>query len=205
VSGGFDRRVVVYEWTRYKELLGANGAKCQYGYVIRFCLTVSKWDIQTKISLPFLSAQAELGNLQASWLMQVRGLVGPKIDKVVLPPQELKVETFVIARQSLEAVIAAIDDTTTKFIPGILLARIDVDGTDVTYWRCAVQAYGIDSLRRGRTRSDTLSRLGSTNQADRDLISEVYAYFGVADPNATPGAGAREQAEALLRGIRVDK
>jgi hypothetical protein len=125
VSGGFDRRVVVYEWTRYKEVDGAQEIKCRYGYAIRFCLTVSKWDVQAKLSLPFLSAQAELGNLQASWLMQVRGLVGPKIDAAVLPPQELKVETFVIARQSLEAVIAAIADPSTRFRPGVMLTRID--------------------------------------------------------------------------------
>jgi hypothetical protein len=108
--------------------------------------------------------------------MQIRWLAGPKIATVVLPLQEPKIETRVIATQSLEAVIAAIDDATTKSIPGILLASIDADSTDATSWRCAVQAYGIDSLRRGRARSDTLSRLGSSNQGDRALISAVNAY-----------------------------
>lgn len=205
VSGGFDRRVVVYEWTRYKEVAGADGVKCRYGYVIRFCLTVSKWEAQAKVSLPFLSAQAELGNLQASWLMQIRGLVGPKIDAVVLPPQELKVETFVIARQSLVAVITAVNDPTTQFRPGILLARIDAVTSDVVYWRAAVQAFSVESVRRARTRSEAFSRLGSIDPLDADLMAEVYSYFGLQDPNTTPGPGAREQAQRLLRGIRVDK
>jgi len=205
VSGGFDRRVVVYEWTRYKEISGGQGLRCRFGYVIRYCLTVSKWEAQAKLSLPFLSAQAELGNLQASWLMQVRGLVGPKIDAVVLPPQELRVETFVIARQSLVAVIDAVDDETTQFRPGILIARVDPTTADATYWRAAVQSFSIDSVRSSRTMSDAIGRLGSTNPSDADILGQVYEYFGLTDPNAKPGAGAREQAERLLRGIRVDR
>lgn len=204
VSGGFDRRVVVLEWTRYKEVAGAKGITCRYGYVIRFCLTISKWSAQTKVSLPYLSAQAELGNLEASWLMQVRGLVGPKIDAVVLPPQELKVETFVIARQSLIAVIGATSDATTRFIPGIMLARIDPTNPEVAYWRAAVQTFSIDGVRRGWNRSRALSRLGSSSPGDADLIGEVYSQLGVKD-DETPGKGAQEQATNLLRGIRVTK
>lgn len=48
VSGGFDRRVLVWEWTRFKELHGSDGIRCRYGYTVRFCLTVSKWEAQAK-------------------------------------------------------------------------------------------------------------------------------------------------------------
>lgn len=146
VSGGYNRRVVIYEWTRFKALHDANGVEYRYGYVVRFCLTVSKWDAKTQINLPFLSAQAQLGNIQASWRMQIRGLVGPQIDAAVLPPQELKVETFVIAKQSLEAVITAINDPTTQFVPGVLLATIDPTSADVEYWLSAVRAYATYTL-----------------------------------------------------------
>jgi hypothetical protein len=205
VSGGYDRRVVVWEWTQYKTLLGNGDAECRYGYVIRFCVTVSKWDVQAKVSLPFLSAQAELGNIQASWMMQVRGVTGPKLNSYILPPQELKVETFVIARQSMEAVIKAVDDPTTQFIPGILVARIDPALPESVYWSAAVQAFGVDCVRRARSRVDAQARLGSGDPADTDLLTEVYGYFGVTDPKQIPGSGPREAAERILRGIRVDK
>lgn len=205
VSGGFERRVVVYEWTRYKEIDGSGGIKCHYGFVIRFCLTINKWDAKAKLTLPFLSAQAELGQLEASWLMQVRGLVGPKINEVVLPPRELKVETFVVAIQSLEAAIKAINDPTTQFRSGILLARISPAAPDTDYWRSAVKSFAIDSVRRGKKRMDAQARLSSTDPVDVDLLSEAYSYFGIVDPTVDPGPGAREQAERLLRGIRVDK
>jgi hypothetical protein len=204
VSGGFERRVVVYEWTRYKTLFGDGEVQCRYGYVLRFCLTVSKWDVQLKATLPFLSAQAELGNLQASWMMQVRGLTGKKIDAVVLPPQELKVETFIIARQSLDAAIKAIEDPTTKFVPGILLCRIDPAAPEAKLRAAAVGAYAIDCVRRGRSRVDAQGRLGSPDPPDNDRVTEVYADFGIQDPKTIPGAGSRESADRILRGLRVD-
>ncbi|HEY7613028.1 MAG TPA: hypothetical protein VH764_08530 [Gemmatimonadales bacterium] len=205
VSGGYDRRVVVWEWMRYKVLTGDAGRECHYGYVIRFCVTINKWEGQGRLSLPFLSAQAQLGSIEASWMMQIRGLVGPALDKQVLPPRELNVETFVIARQSLEAVIKAIDDPTTKFVPGTLIASIDPTTPEIEFWRAAVRAFAVENVRRGRTRSDAQGRLGSTDPVDYDLLAEVYGFFGMANPKDQPGTGARELAERILRGMRVEK
>jgi hypothetical protein len=204
VSGGFNRRVIVYEWTRFKELTGRGSIKYRFGYVIRFCLTVSKWEVQGKLSLPFLTAQAELGNIEASWLMQVRGLIGPKIDSVVLPPQDLKVETFVIAKQSLNSAIAAISDPKTKYVPGIVLASIDPNAPSVAYWLSAVKAFAIDSARRGRTGAQTMARLGTTDPAANDVITEVYNFLGITNPNQVPDNPARENAAMILRGIKAD-
>lgn len=204
VSGGFNRRVIIYEWTRYKGLVGDDGAEYRFGYVIRFCLTVSKWDIQTKLSLPFLSAQAELGNLQASWLMQVRGLNGSKIDAVVLPPQELKVETFVIARQSLNAVIEAISDPSTLFIPGTVVAKIDPATPEAEIWSSAVRAYAAYSVSRGRTAMAAKSEVDSSDTAAMDVITETYQHFGVTDDATSPPRAAREAARLVLRGITAD-
>jgi hypothetical protein len=205
VSGGYDRRVVVWEWMRYKVLVGDGEVECHFGYVIRFCVTVNKWEVQAKLSLPFLSAQAQLGNIEASWMMQIRGLVGPVMDSVVLPPRELNVETFVVARQSLEAVIKAINDPTTRFIPAVLIARLNPATPETQYWRAAVQTFGVESVRHGRTRAQALGRLGSTDPVDYDLLVEVYGFFGIGNPTEPPGPGARELAERILRGMRVDK
>jgi hypothetical protein len=204
VSGGNSRRVVVFEWTRYKTLFGTNNVECRYGYVIRFCLTVSKWDVQGKLNLPFLSAQAELGNIQASWVMQVRGLVGPKLDAVILQPQDLKVETFIIARQSLEAAIKAISDPSTHFIPGLVVGRVDPTSKDSLYRLSAVRAFALSSVKRGRTGADAQSRLGSSDMADIDTVTETYSFCGVSTPADKPDTAARETATRLLGGISAD-
>ncbi len=93
ISGGTSRRVIVLERTAYKEIEKEN-TKYQYGYAIRLAITVNKLTAETKLTLPFLTASAELGQIEAKWILQVVGLAGPKIDSAILPPKELNLETF---------------------------------------------------------------------------------------------------------------
>lgn len=202
VSGGSNRRVVVYEWSRFKELTGDAGVKYRFGYAIRFCLTVSNFDVKGKLSLSFLSAQAEIGVIQASWMMQVRGLAGAKIDAAVLPPQDLDVKTFVIAQQSLAKAIAAVSDSTTKFIAGTVVARREPGTADTRYRAAAVAAFACAAITRGRKKGDCIARLGSSNTADLDVISEVYTFLGV--DAGEPTNEAKQHARVILGTIRVD-
>jgi hypothetical protein len=203
ISGGADRRVVVYEWTRFKQIPDAGGVLYRYGYVARFCLTVSKWNVGMSVSMPFLAAQAELGTVQASWLMQVRGLVGKAIDRVVLPPQALKVETFVLAAQSLEAVVSAIHDPSTRFVPEVLLAVIDPSSPEHEYWLASVKAFALHSISRGRTCEEAQARLSTTDLAALEAVRDVYTALGVAGATS-PNEDSRQKARDILRGIRAD-
>jgi len=204
VQGGADRRVIVYEWTRYKAHTDSSGVELRYGFVVRFCLTINKVDATAKLSLPFLSAQAQMGQIEAAWMMQVRGLTGPKINAVVLPPQELSVETFVLAKQSLEKVISAIDDASTKFVPGILLARVDPATPATLYWLGAVRAYAFYCVTKNRSRTEAIVRLGASDPGVADTISEAYQYLGLSDPTTTPPETAKTQARSILRNIKAD-
>lgn len=202
VSGGANRRVVVYEWSRFKEIPDDTGVILRFGYAIRFCLTVSNFDAKGKLSLSFLSAQAEIGVVQASWLMQVKGLAGSKIDSVVLPPQDLDVKTFVIAQQSLAAAIAAANDASTKFVPGIVVAKKEPGTADAKYRASAVVAFALGSAMRGRKKGDCIARLDSSEPADIDVITEVYTFLGI--DAGEPSKAARQHAREILGGIQVD-
>src|SRR5690606_32447370 len=98
VSGGINRRVVVLERVAFKEIARPSAVH-HWGYAIRLAVTVSKIDARLKLALPVLAASAQLGQIEASWILQVRGLSGPQIDKVDIPMSELNVETFVLAKQ----------------------------------------------------------------------------------------------------------
>ena len=80
VSGGMNRRVVVLEWTSFKVVREADGTETHWGYSVRLCVTVNKWEANMKVSLPFLAASAEVGEVQASWVLQVIALAGPKLN-----------------------------------------------------------------------------------------------------------------------------
>jgi hypothetical protein len=204
ISGGFDRRVVILEWTRYKELIDQEQIKYRYGYVIRFCLTVNQWKLQSQIRLPILAAKAELGEIKASWLMQIRGLKGKIIDEAILLPQELNVSTFVLAKQSLEKAIEAVHDPSTKFEPGILLATIDPTTPDTEYWLGAVKAYALSYIKRGKTQLEAIAKLGTPEPDVIDTIAETYIYLGVTDPASKPSDMAQKNAGKILRDFKVD-
>lgn len=202
-SLGTERRVVVFEWTRFKAVSGTDGKTYNYGFALRFCLTVNKWDANAKLSLPFVSAQAQLGQVEARWVMQVRGLAGTRIDAVIVPPQELNVETFVIAKQSLEAAIQAVRDPSTTFVPGIVISVVDPASTDQEYWLASVRAFALTCIVRGRPRSEATTRLGTMDATATDVINDTYEYLGVGAV-ARPSDELRRRARQILREINAD-
>ncbi|MBO9714417.1 hypothetical protein [Sphingomonas sp.] len=203
VSGGASRRVVVLEWSRFKEFPEADGGIARYGFTVRFCLTVNKWNADLKVSLPFLSAQAELGNIQATWKMEVRGLAGPKINAAVILPQPLSVETFVIARQSLETIVAAINDPTTSYIPGLMISRTPPDTGEQKLRKSAVEAYALYAIYKGRPELRAESDLPSKQPGDEDILRGVYEQLGVETTGETPAQSIRETAKRILNGLSV--
>jgi len=114
-SGGFNRRVIVLERAAFNKVEpnDEKDSEKHYGYAIRLCVTVNRWQANSKVSLPFLAASAQLGTIDAQWSLQVIGLKGKAIDHAILPPTELSVETFFLAKQSLEKLVQAINDSST--------------------------------------------------------------------------------------------
>lgn len=203
VGGGTSRRIVIAEYSQTKLVTEPSGIELRYGYAIRFCLTVNKWDVDAKLSLPFLSAQAQLGQIEAGWTMQVIGVNGPKIREAVLPPKPLSVETFVIAQQSLEKIIDAVNDPTTQFVPGVVVSINDPNAPAVALRRGVVQAFALYRLFKGNSINQAAAELGSTSGADRDWIADVYTRLGIGAPNEAPSASARSAAQLHLGGLKV--
>jgi hypothetical protein len=202
IGGGTSRRVVVMEWTRFKEITHTDGLDYRFGYAIRFCLTVSKVDANTKLTLPFLSAQAELGNIQAAWQMQVRGLAGQKIDEAVAPPKQLSVETFVIAQQSLEKIIAAIRDPSTRLLAGTLLARSDPLSAETRLRRAVLDSYAVSAIARGRTFAQAQAD-APVQPGETELLRAVYEQLDASLVDR-PSRPAMQAATAILGGFRTD-
>ncbi len=203
VGGGFSRRVVVLEHASYKPIVNGD-FECQFGYVIRFCLTVNKWSADLKVSLPFLAASAQLGIIEGQWLLQVRGLAGAKIDEAALPPTELNVETFVIAKQALTKLIAAVRDPSTKFKAALIASR-GTAATDVERLRSDVgRVFGLSSIRQRRRLVDALDRLSTTSAAMQDAVIDIYQNFGVTKPDEKPSSVIAARAGEVLERVNAD-
>ena len=202
IGGGLNRRVVVGEVCYFKRIT-ENDVERQYGFAIRMCITVDKWNADLKVNLPFLAASAQLGMIEAQWLFQVVGLAGPKVD-VNLPPAKLDVETFVLAQQSFDKILSAIRDPTTKFLVSIIGETKPIDKVDKELRMSAVRSYGLGSIEKGRTLEAARQRLHA-DATDEDTLQDVYkTVAGLTDPLEEPVDTAKRKASDLLGRIRAD-
>lgn len=203
ISGGYNRRVVVFERAAYKPIIDADLGELRYGYSIRLAITVSEWKVNGKINLPFLAASAELGQIEAAWRLQVVGLAGPLIDEYIPEPSELDVETFFIAKQSLKNLVTAINDPNTTFTAQLLAIYRPEDSQDHSYRLAAAQSYALGGLERRWTLQEALDRLNSNVVEVNDMIRDTYIAFDVPEFNAKPSKEVSSKARNLLGRVAV--
>jgi hypothetical protein len=204
ISGGYNRRVVVLERAAYKIVTGHSGAEYHLGYAIRLCLTVNKWDTSLKISLPFVAASAQMGQVEASWMLQVLGLAGPKLAAATAPPAELNVETFVIAKQSLQSLIEAVNDKSTVFT-AYQIARIESpDRRDEELRRGVARAYALSRIARRWNLADALGRISSGEPVVNDSIRDTYEAIAPGGDTDRPSEEAARKSRDLLGGVEAD-
>ena len=175
-SSGGSQRVVVLERAAFRQIdFPNNMGSEQWGYAIRFCVTVSRFDASLKFTLPFLAASAQVGRIEAQWMLQVVGLAGPKIDAESLPPTDLNVETFVLAKQSLEGLINAVRDDSTQF-SAARLATITPEQVRLAKYQKAIgTTVALDGISDNTDMAKLLARVSNARVADaiRDTYQEV--------------------------------
>lgn len=204
VSGGYNRRVVVLERVAFKEI-DRPSAVHHWGYAIRLAVTVSKMDANLKLALPVLAASAQLGQIEASWIMQVIGLAGPRIDEVSITPSELNVETFVLAKQSLTNLIAAVRDPSTQLVAQEVGRIGHGDIMQLEYIRAVGRAYALGRIYRRRRLADALAEIEGGIEGLREVIADTYREFaGLSDQTTQPSPEAQRRAAALLNGVTVE-
>jgi metacaspase-1 len=202
VSGGFSRRVIVLERAAFRTIAQADGTKQEWGYAVRFCVTVNKFDASMKLSLPFLAASAQVGSIEAQWMLHVVGLSGPKIDAASLAPTDLNVETFVLAKQSLQQLIEAVRHAETKFSAQLLGQTRASDVLRADFQRCIGRTLGLDALAEGHTLQRVQSRVTDSVRLDhiRDVYREVANVTLITD---TPSSESRQEASKLLGRVSI--
>lgn len=203
VSGGYSRRVIVLERSAYRSIEHSS-TKYQYGYAIRLAITVSQVDSSIKLTLPFLAASAQVGRIEAKWTLQVVGLSGSEIDKVMLPPQELNVETFVTAKQSLSKLIDAVRHATTVFSA----VQIAVELPEDIQRRRLLEAFGttwaVYNISRGRSRGTANAEVDTAQPELRDAVSDTYKAYGLTDDEAKPTPHAKLDARLIVGDFKME-
>ena len=202
VSGGASRRVVVLERRSYRKQPAADGTE-YLGYTIRLAVTVNRIGTETKLTLPFLAASAEVGQIEGRWAVQVVGLLGPKIDQALIPPAELSVEQYFKAKECLKAIIDAIPDETTTiqeqriyFEPSLSLEQQLMDQT-------LGRAYGLSCIDKKWKMQKALAEVNGARQPLLDAVVEIYGQVaGIQSELEEVRPAAQTRARQLLSEIR---
>ncbi len=203
VSGGHNRRVLILERSAYKPIESGNITK-NYGYAIRLVITVNKWNAGTKISLPFIAASAELSNVEAKWLIQVIGLAGKAIDDVTVPPTDLNVETFVLAKQSLVKLIKAVRGSDTKFIPQVISTKRPKKAIQLDYKIAIAKTVALNGIKSGWSLEKTIKEYDQDQQEINDTISDIYRNFAMLEGDQEkPNKQIKRKATLLLEGLDI--
>lgn len=203
VGGGFGRRVVLLERSSFAPVEKEDGTY-RYGYAIRLAITVNKLTAEMQLSLPFLAASAEVGQIEGKWMLQVIGLAGEKIDSAILPPKELSVETFVLASQSLENLIKAVRDQTTTFTARLIGVQRPAAIVKRRYRQSVGRAYAIGSVERGWTLDKAMRELSAPSDVQKDAIADTYREFaGIANPSESPTEEVRKIARDVLEDVKT--
>jgi hypothetical protein len=197
-SGDYSRRVVVLERSAFKKIDHAD-VTWRYGYAIRLALTVTKRKGDLKVNLPWLAASAELGQIEATWILEVVGLSGEAIDKATITPTQLNVETFVIAKQSLERLIDAVRHKDTVFTAEAIGVERPVDVVEREYLVGAARSYALSRLEKGRTLKQALDDVRPERELVTDAIADAYKeYAEITSRGKKPSEVVRARARDLL-------
>ena len=204
VSGGQGRRVVILERKTWRDVITPDST-IQYGYSIRLAITTSKLDAGMKLGLAYLAASAQVGLIEGKWTLSTVGLSGVQIDKATVPPKELGVETFFLAQQSLEKLIEAVRDPTTKFVAEKVGEIKNIDQQRADYRKAIARAYALGRIERGRTLQQALDDLRSGKQYFEGYVVDFYRDFvGSANPTEPVPSDAQNRALLFLSTVAVN-
>lgn len=201
-SGSASSRILVLERMAYTRLpIETNdpkmkGAIGRYGYVLRMIVSVKRAAVNVKMSIATVAAHAQINALEASWQLQVIGVAGEKIDKLILSPSELDAKTLVVAQQSLEKLTEAV--RTATFLPqeiGLELPRTDTD------FDASVGAvFAIARAHKGVVRKEALKEVDKAPDEFKAAVKNAYIDLTGVDDEASPiSAKVFDKIDAMLK------
>ncbi|MCA0361517.1 MAG: hypothetical protein LCH41_10745 [Armatimonadetes bacterium] len=202
VSGGASKRVVVLERRAYRKQPVAGGVE-YIGYTIRLAVTVNRLEANAKLSLPFLAASAEIGQIEGRWTVQVVGLTGPKIDEALIPPAELSVEQYFKAKECLRLLIEALSDPSTTIQEQRIFMEPAADLDQMRSDEALGRAYGLSCLDRRWRLQRALAEVVGARQALLDAVTSTYSQVaGITGELEDIPPSAQIEARRLLGEIR---
>lgn len=207
IDGKFSRRIYVQEYLRFKDD-ETTIPKKRYGIGIRWIVNVKILNTQAKInSLPFLSASAQVGNVEATALFQVIGIQSAKVTQAIPAPADLNVTTFVEMQQAFAKIIALVDAVDTRVTVQLLAIMAEVrDNSLLAYEAAIATGWALTKIDEGKSLAQAKNEWPNGTPSFDDAVKSVYIDItGNSDELNKPDNASRNKAHERLSGLRVRK
>jgi hypothetical protein len=201
----FSRRVFIQDTLMYKDITDGE-QKVRYGVGVRWIVNTLKLDAKANISsLPFITASAEFGFVQATASFDVLGLKSAEIAKAIPTPTKLDIETYVEMAEALKTIKGLIYDAKTEVNPQLIavLGR-ERDRMEDDYRDALATGWALNRIKDGKRLQDIIHDKEMQAPMFMDVVKSVYLDItGTTALHAKPEDDARTRAKKLLDGLVV--
>ncbi|WP_194397135.1 hypothetical protein [Microbacterium atlanticum] len=199
ISAGYQARVIVRELSKSVEKDVANGVE-RWGTAIRLVIVAESKSFDGQLSVPMVTAKAELSQLSARCELLLRGVDENDNKPFELIPDlnTLSVETLPKYSEAMDAIRKYLGKTPGAIKPARLSTILRSDQEQILLKNAAAKLMMLAGLLDGYSGSRYYSRID--NEALRRRVADEWASFDPASANdQRPSAEAVRRADLLYR------
>jgi hypothetical protein len=198
-TGG--RRIYMAEDVYRATPVDQGGTKVLYGVSSRLELGITTFDVNTRLSLPFLAAQAQVGNATINYRMELVGWTGSVKD--FLSKGEFNVEGYARFRDTMDRIKGMVFDDVAHINPEPLFVEFPTAiGEDAELVISVATTFAVRHAGRGDSVMQAFESTGSgalLSPLEMDAIRRAYLVLGIATDNQRPTSEQRNRAKELLQ------
>jgi len=205
VDAKFSRRIYIQEFLRFVDDESSTPKK-RYAVGVRWVVNVKILNASVKISsLPFISASAQVGDVEASARFQIIGLNSAKINQAIPVPADLNVETYVVMQDAFKKIKDLVDDAGTIVTPQVVAIWTEVaDHSPQAYETALATCWALSKIDENKSLQTAMDESPQNSFFFNDAMKSVYIDIAkTSDLLTKPSAEARTLAHDRLLGFRL--
>lgn len=205
-----EQRVWVSEQTRHADCAGAGGAQFRYGTSVRLIVHFSVVQASSKLTLPVIAAEAQLGNVEARVSLSIVGFKGNLPSETQIPWQPFNVETYgVIMERAAKARDYVFAEANAASIAPVLIAVPSPTGDlDGEIFSSLGRTWAVGAIADGRSCTWARGHLpenlrGVAAASDEVRVTYEQMTRGGQCDDQEPDPAAQATASGYLRSLRL--
>jgi hypothetical protein len=203
----YTRKILVKNFVAYKRI-EANGQQVRVGAGIRWIMDVATLNANVELSFPVIAAQAQLGVATAKIRIDTPGINNDAINAALNLPTEVNVENYFKMTEGFDTAKNLITQQTPVSPEVIEIFTENTATSEGDFRKALLMSWALFSIAKERTLGEAQDSCPIADDAAKSTIGDIYRERTGIFPNDTtkrPNATQKEQAKALLSGIKLSR